>query len=70
MADDGSLSALGMMNLPQLLSTLFGGQVTADQVRPLYPGLNDSMIISEIFTGRAFQWSVVFFRIVHLKANG
>ncbi|KAJ7271070.1 Carboxylesterase [Mycena rebaudengoi] len=55
MADDGSLSALGMMNLPQLLSTLFGGQVTADQVRPLYPGLNDSMIISEIFTGRAFQ---------------
>ncbi|KAJ7293792.1 Alpha/Beta hydrolase protein [Mycena rebaudengoi] len=53
--DDGSLFALGLTDLPQLLATVFAGLVTADQVRPLYPGLNDTMIISEIVKGTLFQ---------------
>ncbi|KAJ7124805.1 Carboxylesterase [Mycena crocata] len=46
--NDGSLFALGLTDLSAFLTTTFGGLVTPAQVRPLYPGLNDSLIISEI----------------------
>ncbi|KAJ7293795.1 carboxylesterase [Mycena rebaudengoi] len=53
--NDGSLFALGMTDLPIFLATALAGLVTADQVRPLYPGLNDSLIISELIKGSVFQ---------------
>ncbi|KAJ7785818.1 Alpha/Beta hydrolase protein [Mycena metata] len=48
MQDDGTLFAFGLTDLPAFLETNFGSSITVNQVRPLYPGLNDSAIISEI----------------------
>ncbi|KAF7324610.1 Carboxylic ester hydrolase [Mycena kentingensis (nom. inval.)] len=45
MQDDGTLFTIGQTNLAAYLQTTFGGVVTAAQVRPLYPGLNDTQII-------------------------
>jgi len=52
--NDGSVFALGITDLSAFLTATFGGLVTADEVRPLYPGLNDSLIISEIIKDTAF----------------
>ncbi|KAJ7139655.1 Alpha/Beta hydrolase protein [Mycena epipterygia] len=46
--NDGSLFSVGLTDLSAYLTSTFDGLVTADQVRPLYPGLNDSLIISEV----------------------
>ncbi|KAJ7817838.1 liver carboxylesterase-like protein 1 precursor [Mycena olivaceomarginata] len=45
---------LQRIHLSAFLTTTFAGLVTADQVRPLYPGLNDSQIISEIIKDAEF----------------
>lgn len=54
--NDGSVFALGLTDLSAFLTATFAGLVTADEVRPLYPGLNDSLIISEIIKDTAFLW--------------
>ncbi|KAJ7072967.1 Alpha/Beta hydrolase protein [Mycena amicta] len=48
MQDDGTLFTIGLTNLTSYLAGFFGTLVTVDQVRPLYPGLNDSQIIPEV----------------------
>ncbi|KAF7324603.1 Carboxylic ester hydrolase [Mycena kentingensis (nom. inval.)] len=45
MQDDGTLFTLGITDLTAFLNAISGGLVTADQVRPLYPGLSDEEII-------------------------
>ncbi|KAJ7178182.1 liver carboxylesterase-like protein 1 precursor, partial [Mycena filopes] len=52
--DDGSVFALGLTDLPAFLQSETQGLISAAQVRPLYPGLNDSLIISEIIKDNAF----------------
>ncbi|KAJ7742573.1 Alpha/Beta hydrolase protein, partial [Mycena metata] len=54
MQNDGSVFALGLTDLDAFLLEDTGGLVTAAEVRPLYPGLNDSLIISEIIKDVAF----------------
>jgi len=45
MQDDGTLFTLGETSLPAFLSSTLGPFVTLDQVRAVYPGLNDTQII-------------------------
>jgi len=54
MQNDGSVFALGQTDLSAFLTVTFAGLATAAEVRPLYPGLNDSLIISEIIKDTAF----------------
>ncbi|KAJ7139656.1 Alpha/Beta hydrolase protein [Mycena epipterygia] len=46
--NDGSLFAVNLTDLSAYLATTFDGLVTAAEVRPLYPGLSDPLIISEV----------------------
>ncbi|KAJ7817835.1 carboxylesterase [Mycena olivaceomarginata] len=60
--DDGTIVAVGLTDLSAFLDSFFAGLVTAAEVRPLYPGLNDSSIISavsrdELFLCPAALWS-------------
>ncbi|KAJ7071409.1 Carboxylesterase [Mycena amicta] len=52
--DDGTLFTIGQTNLTQFLTKTFGTLVTADQVRPLYTGLNDSQVIPEVYKDFVF----------------
>jgi len=54
MQNDGSVFAVGLTDLSAFLTATFDGLVTADEVRPLYPGLNDSQIISEVIKDAVF----------------
>jgi len=54
MQNVGSVFALGQTDLSAFLTVTFAGLATAAEVRPLYPGLNDSLIISEIIKDTAF----------------
>ncbi|KAJ7225984.1 Carboxylesterase [Mycena pura] len=56
MQNDGSLFAVGLTDLAAFLDETTFGLVTPAEVRPLYPGLNDSLIISEIIKDVAFLW--------------
>ncbi|KAF7324602.1 Carboxylic ester hydrolase [Mycena kentingensis (nom. inval.)] len=49
MQDDGTLFTINQTNLTSWLITTFAGAVTENQVRPLYPGLNDTQIIWAAF---------------------
>ncbi|KAJ7785819.1 Alpha/Beta hydrolase protein [Mycena metata] len=42
------LHAVGLTDLNAFLRTTGGGLITAAEIRPLYPGLNDTVIIQEI----------------------
>ncbi|KAJ7022064.1 Alpha/Beta hydrolase protein [Mycena alexandri] len=46
--NDGTAFAVGLTDLNAFLQTTGGGLITAAEVRPLYPGLNDTVIIQEI----------------------
>ncbi|KAJ7130255.1 Carboxylesterase [Mycena epipterygia] len=46
--NDGSLFAVNLTDLSAYLTTTFNGLVTAAEVRLLYPGLSDPLIISEV----------------------
>lgn len=48
MQDDGTLFTIGQTNLTEYLAENFGTLVSADQVRPLYPGLTDPQIIAGV----------------------
>ncbi|KAJ7770939.1 hypothetical protein DFH07DRAFT_768662 [Mycena maculata] len=48
MQNDGTAFAVGITNLSAFLTATFDGLVTATEVHLLYPGLNDSTIITEI----------------------
>ncbi|KAJ7160292.1 Alpha/Beta hydrolase protein [Mycena filopes] len=54
--DEGTVftATLGLTDLPAFLQSETQGLITADQVRPLYPGLNDSVIISEVIKDVGF----------------
>ncbi|KAJ7139650.1 Alpha/Beta hydrolase protein [Mycena epipterygia] len=54
MQNDGSVFAVGLTNLSAFLLATFDGLVLPAEVRPLYPGLNDSLIISEIIKDAEF----------------
>lgn len=54
--DDGTIVAVGLTDLSAFLDSFFAGLVTADEVRPLYPGLNDSSIISAVSRDELFLW--------------
>ncbi|KAJ6573286.1 hypothetical protein B0H10DRAFT_2168600 [Mycena sp. CBHHK59/15] len=44
--DDGALFAVGITNLTAVAAEIPGNPVTPEYVRSLYPGLNDSMVIT------------------------
>jgi len=48
MQDDGSLFTLGETSLPVFLNSTVGSFVTVDEVRAVYPGLNDTQIIPRV----------------------
>jgi hypothetical protein len=50
------LPQVGLTDLSAFLDSFFAGLVTADEVRPLYPGLNDSSIISAVSRDELFLW--------------
>ncbi|KAJ7456536.1 Carboxylesterase [Mycena latifolia] len=52
--DDGTLFAVGLTDLSEYLVTTFGGLITVDQMRALYPGLSDNQVISEIIKNFEF----------------
>ncbi|KAJ7693570.1 Alpha/Beta hydrolase protein [Mycena rosella] len=52
--NDGSLFAVGLTNLSAYLDATFGGLVTVDEMHALYPGLNDTLTISEIVKDTEF----------------
>ncbi|KAJ7630507.1 Alpha/Beta hydrolase protein [Roridomyces roridus] len=54
MQNDGTVFAFGLTDLTAFLQVETGGLITAAEVRPLYPGLNDSTIIAEIIKDVAF----------------
>lgn len=61
MEDDGSIWAFqfGTSIRAMLLSYLgssFAANVTDDQVRALYPGQNDSQVISEFIRDHDYRW--------------
>ncbi|KAJ6574674.1 Carboxylesterase [Mycena capillaripes] len=56
MQNDGTVFAVGLTDLSAFLTATFAGLVTAPEVRPLYPGLNDSTIIAEIIKDTVFLW--------------
>lgn len=59
MQDDGSLFTLGETNLSSFLTTTLGptgASLPLALIRSLYPGLNDTEVISSIFKDLVFQW--------------
>ncbi|KAJ7480180.1 Alpha/Beta hydrolase protein [Mycena galericulata] len=54
MQDDGTEFVVGITNLAAFLQAELGTLVTAAEVRKVYPGLNDTAIISESFKDFAF----------------
>ncbi|KAF9257592.1 alpha/beta-hydrolase [Marasmius fiardii PR-910] len=54
MQDDGSLFAMGTGNLTEFLASQLQG-VSEEQVRSLYPGLNDTAIIAGVIRDTQFQ---------------
>ena len=59
MQDDGIVFALPEpQNLSVFVAETFGSSVTPDVVRGLYPGLNDSEVISAVERDTLFRWCV------------
>jgi carboxylesterase 2 len=64
MEDDGTLSTIGISNLTAFLQATLGPAASAispNLVRSLYPGLNDSQVIADVFRDLGFRWFVVCF---------
>jgi len=55
MQNDGSLFALGVPDLATFLNATFGNLLTPAQVRPFYPGLNDTQVIAAAIRDTVFQ---------------
>ncbi|KAJ6579815.1 Carboxylesterase family-domain-containing protein [Mycena sp. CBHHK59/15] len=56
--DDGTLFAVGIMNLTAFAAEIPGNPVTPEYVRSLYPGLNDSMVIASSLRDASFRCPV------------
>ncbi|KAJ7217297.1 Alpha/Beta hydrolase protein [Mycena pura] len=57
MENDGSVFVVGMTNLTALIEADFPGTgATADLVRSLYPGHNDTLIIASVPRDVSFRW--------------
>ena len=59
MQDDGIVFAVSEpQNLSVFVAETFGSSITPDVVRRLYPGLNDSEVISAVERDTLFRWCV------------
>lgn len=57
--NDGTLFTIGDTNLTAFLNSsgfTVDGNVTADVVRSLYPGQNDTDVIADVFRDVSFLW--------------
>jgi len=54
MENDGTLFTVGETSLPEFLDSILGPLVSADEVRAVYPGLNDTEIIPTVFRDLIF----------------
>lgn len=60
MENDGSAFAVGMTNLTAFLAGEIPGiPISPDFVRSLYPGENDTEVISDSLRDVGFRWSVL-----------
>ncbi|KAF8577513.1 alpha/beta-hydrolase [Ramaria rubella] len=53
--DDGTLFTLGETSLPEFINTTFGSLISANEVRAVYPGQNDTEIIPLAFRDLVFN---------------
>lgn len=61
--DDGSLFAVGLTNLTEFLASELSPSISLDTISPdtiraLYPGQNDSQVISSSIRDFVFRWCV------------
>jgi carboxylesterase type B len=62
MEDDGTVFTVGMSNLTAFLQGTLGpiaSAISPNLVRSLYPGLNDSQVIADVFRDLIFRWFVM-----------